>query len=151
MHQLYENQAIEDLVGAVKRDSSSPHYTEVTFGRKMRYARAGESRLKPQNQDFAKSKLMRLELAEAQSRAGLTDSQTHVIELRLVGMTFAEIGSVRGHTKQGALNIYARAVRKLRDALDASAIKGIQDVYDAETHRRGKPSSRHRGGPNDIH
>src|SRR5687767_14418743 len=53
--------------------------------------------------------LLEIECREIYNNAHLTPLQSMVLELRLKGWTFEEIGSRRGRSKQSAQNIFVQA------------------------------------------
>jgi DNA-directed RNA polymerase specialized sigma24 family protein len=136
--------AAEDLVAAMPRDKKQPHYTEETFSRKLRYAHANEPDAHRQIPPRPQENLAEFEMLEAASDAGLTESQMEVLKLRMEGLTFLEIGELRGHTKQGAMSIFARAKRKLLAVWNQAELHGIAGVYADDQKRKGKPSAIHR-------
>ncbi len=52
-------------------------------------------------------------LIDAIPKDDLTDAQYEVLMLRIEGFTFESIGRIRGHTHQGAVNIFNQAVERL--------------------------------------
>ncbi len=79
--------------------------------------------------------LLANECREVYHRAKLTKRQSKVLEMRLGGWTFEEIGKKRGHSKQGAQHIFLQALKKLARALRVYPYKGLSEVYQDELRR----------------
>lgn len=79
--------------------------------------------------------LLEIECREICALARLTRHQTEVLDLRLGGMTFEQIGRCRRHSKQAAQNIFLQAIKKFARALHVYPYAGLADVYRHETRR----------------
>ncbi len=79
--------------------------------------------------------LLAMECKEIYHTAKLTRRQSKVLELRLGGWTFEEIGNKRGHSRQGAQQIFSQALKKLARALRVYPYKGLSEVYQDELRR----------------
>jgi hypothetical protein len=79
--------------------------------------------------------LLEVECREIYTKADLTPLQSKVLEMRLKGWTFEEIGRKRGHTKQGAQNIFVQALKKLARSLRVYPYTGLSEVYQGELRR----------------
>lgn len=79
--------------------------------------------------------LLEVECREIYTNAHLTPLQSKVLEMRLTGWTFEEIGRRRGHTKQGAQNIFVQALKKLARSLRVYPYRGLSEVYQGELQR----------------
>jgi hypothetical protein len=79
--------------------------------------------------------LLANECQEIYHRAKLTPHQSKVLEMRLGGWTFEEIGKRRGHSKQAAQNIFVQALKKLTHAFRVYPYKGLSEVYQRELQR----------------
>ncbi|HRJ26596.1 MAG TPA: hypothetical protein PLO61_03680 [Fimbriimonadaceae bacterium] len=131
------------LLATIERDRSEPHYTDHYFQRKIREGEKRDKRLGfcvPLREDQL---LWRREWRVILRRADLTAAQREVVELRALGWTLESIGERRSCTKQGILNIWNQAVKKIRRALDVYPYRGLAEVYRAES-RRGLATTRPR-------
>ena len=79
--------------------------------------------------------LLANECREIYNTARLTRRQSKVLEMRLGWWTFEEIGVKRGHTRQGAQQIFLQALKKLARALRVYPYKGLSEVYQDELRR----------------
>ena len=124
----------DTLLAACERDPSRPFYTESNFRTKLRRAQAKIpilQRLVGGTQD----ELLRKEYRDVLANARLTDRQNQVLTMRLEGFSFEEIGLVRGHTKQGARNIFVQAIKKVWASFAVYPYTGLSDVYRHEVRR----------------
>jgi hypothetical protein len=79
--------------------------------------------------------LLAHEIQEVRERASLTPRQSEVLEMRLEGRTFEDIGRLRRHTKQAAQNIFVQALKKFARALAVYEYTGLAEVYQNEINR----------------
>ena len=123
------------LLSQVPRDPASPHYTEESFRRKLcnQHRREGSLPLPMERQGALE--LYRNEWAEVTENACLTDRQAEVVQMRLNGHTFEQIGQEFNHSKQGAQNIFFQATKKLARAWVSNPYRGLPAVYDEECRR----------------
>ncbi|MFN3730190.1 MAG: hypothetical protein ACK4XJ_10795 [Fimbriimonadaceae bacterium] len=139
--------AADALLSACERDRSAPFYTETGYRDKIRHARRRESQLVRRLSLDPRQSLVRQECVAIVGAAGLTPHQREVLTKRWEGATFEEIGLARGHSKQGAMNIYVQAMRKIARASDVYPYRGLSDVYRDELTRgtRARPYGRMKG------
>lgn len=78
------------------------------------------------------------ECGEILKRANLTAIQAEVLDLRLNGVSFDQIGMRRGATRQGAMRTFLHAVKKIGRVIRVYPYTGLSDVYRHEI-RRGSP------------
>ena len=123
------------LLSSVDRNPQRPHYRDDTFRRKLTKARQYEAKLPPGFHSRRPTYLVEKEWKAILDRANLTGNQLHVVSLRLEGHTFESIGRRRGHSKQGAQNIFYQAAKKLVEAWTSYPFRGLADVYEDETRR----------------
>lgn len=127
------------LLSSIERDRSAPHYTESSFRRKLKLANQRESQQALLTSLRPAAYLHTKEWIEITEIAGLTPSQTEVMQMRLEGVTFDAIGKARGHTKQGAQSIYYQAAKKIVEAWINYPYRGLPDVYEEECRRGISP------------
>lgn len=129
------SEAADALLSLVEKDPLVPHYGEQSFRRKIatsnRRSRALEAPLG--GKEFVY--LLQEEWADVIRDAGLTVRQLEVLALRLEGNTFEQIGTIGGHTKQGAQNIFFQAAKKLVRAWMDYPYRGLHQVYREEVRR----------------
>jgi len=126
------------LLRALARDDY-PHYTNLTFERKLLRDRSREQWCAhaPAPVEQAAAFLQRRAMAKIISAAQLTRRQAEVVNARADGATWEEIGKRFCQTKQGARKVFCQAVSKIRNAWRMSSLVGIDEVYRAEVRRRG--------------
>ena len=81
--------------------------------------------------------LLAAEVRDVIRRARLTARQTEVFDLRLLGMTFEEIGARRRTTKQGAMRVFTQGLAKVGRAASAYRYLGLGECHDEDVRRRG--------------
>ncbi|MCW5937529.1 MAG: hypothetical protein KIT11_09510 [Fimbriimonadaceae bacterium] len=123
------------LLGQIERDRSAPHYREDSFRRKLEEAHKRESKMPLPAGGKEAHYLITQEWIEVTEAAGLTEGQLEVVRLRLAGNTFEEIGRRRGHTKQGAQNVFFQAAKKLVRAWMDYPYRGLHQVFREEVRR----------------
>ncbi|CAN5516490.1 hypothetical protein BH11ARM1_BH11ARM1_18010 [soil metagenome] len=79
--------------------------------------------------------LLATECQTVYDNAKLTPRQASVLQMKLSGYTFEEIGERRGSSKQSSQNIFLQAVKKIARALHVYPYAGLADVYNSETRR----------------
>jgi hypothetical protein len=79
--------------------------------------------------------LLEDECGEILKQAKLTANQAEVLDLRLNGVSFDEIGLRRGATRQGAMRTFLHAVKKIGRVIRVYPYKGLSDVYRHEIRR----------------
>jgi hypothetical protein len=127
----------EEILKSIHRDPERPHYREDSFRRKLAAARGRERRLPVTIGCRESGHLVESEWSEVKRLAGLTPVQEEVVAMRLEGHTFEDIGRIRGHTKQGAQNVFFQAAKKLAKAWMEYPYRGLHEVYRSEVRRRG--------------
>lgn len=123
------------LLTLCERDERRPFYTERWIRLKQQAASRREPHFAHLLQTHAGEPLLRIECDEVVRSAHLTARQFDVLNKRLDGWTFEEIGNEGGHSKQGAQNIFVQALKKLLRAFRTYPYKGLSDVYRSETRR----------------
>ncbi|HEY0868591.1 MAG TPA: hypothetical protein VGE01_14500 [Fimbriimonas sp.] len=127
------------LLSLAEEDSSAPCHTEEKLLAKCRLDAIRMS-------DFAhilaaaghgEEYLVESECLEIYERAKLTRCQSEVFWLRVQGLRFEHIGRLRGHTKQGARQIFLQVLKKLARSRHVYPYNGLSDVYRNEV-RRGR-------------
>lgn len=124
------------LVALCQKDNQAPFYSEAAFEKRLR---------RHERRDSLLAKVLRVrqdtlwadECRDVLANANLTARQSHVLNLRLEGFTFEEIGNACGHSKQGAQSIFLQALKKLTRAFHVYPYSGLSDVYRWEVKRGG--------------
>ena len=129
------------MLSHVPREADAPHYTEGSFRRKLGNQHRRECALPLPIERQGALDLYRNEWAEVTESARLTDRQAEVVQMRLSGHTFEQIGQTFGHSKQGAQNIFLQAAKKLARAWVTNPYRGLPAVYDQECRRGLKRQS----------
>lgn len=137
-----ESLLADALLSQVPRNPQSPHYTEESFKRKLNNQARRESQLPLRTERQGALDLYRNEWCEVTEAAGLTERQAEVVQMRLSGHTFEQIGDTFGHSKQGAQNIFFQAAKKLARAWITNPYRGLPSVYEDEC-RRGLRRQKH--------
>lgn len=130
------------LLALCEPDPSHPFYSEEMFHTKVKLAHVRE----PGVIGLMLSKhldceLMVRECEDLLEAAQLTCRQTEVLNLRLEGHTFEEIGKAGNHSKQGAQKIFLQALKKLHRASAVYRYEGLGDVYRTEVRRGLRPKA----------
>jgi hypothetical protein len=125
------------LLALCEADHSQPFYTEEVFETKLKRARLRAISLPFHTpmEPWIADDLDRRECEEMLRFANLTDAQSRVLQLRLRGFTFEEIGARDGHTKQNSQRIFVQAIKKLDRSRRVYRYEGLADVYREETRR----------------
>lgn len=131
----------EALLSLCEPRREQPFYTEEAMRRKLVAAERREPIYAHLVAGRPHDSMLEEECRGIVRSARLTDPQSEVLGLRLEGFTFEEIGSRRGHTKQGAMRVFVQALKKLARACRVYPFRGLSDVYRCEV-RRGSPKSR---------
>lgn len=128
----------EALLALCDKDDRAPFYSERAMRRKEDLA----SRRDPLHAQLALGRpsdsILSGECRDVVRSASLTERQMEIINLRLDGYTFEEIGRQRGCTKQGAQHVFVQALKKLDRAFDVYPYRGLSEIYRFEV-RRGLP------------
>ncbi|MES1228456.1 MAG: hypothetical protein ABUL72_07265 [Armatimonadota bacterium] len=131
------------LLSTLPRDPSAPHYTEESFQRKLRVQHRREASRPLPEQRQGLVELYHNEWADVTENAGMTDRQAEVVQMRLSGHTYEQIGLVYGHSKQGAQSIFFQAAKKLARAWVSNPYGGLPSIYEQECRRGLKRQSQH--------
>lgn len=78
-----------------------------------------------------------LECIEIYQRAELTKNQAEVLEMRLLGLSFDQIGHIKSSSRQGAMQVFLQAIKKIGRVMRVYPYVGLSDVYRSEI-RRGR-------------
>jgi hypothetical protein len=83
----------------------------------------------------AHDRLLALECRTVYDNARLTRGQKKVLAMRLGGLTFEQIGQLRGMSRQAAQIVFLQAIKKLAHAMHVYPYAGLAEVYRTETTR----------------
>jgi hypothetical protein len=79
--------------------------------------------------------LLAAECMEIFRRAELTECQAEVLDMRLLGLTFDQIGVCKGRSRQGVMSVFLQAVKKIGRVMRVYPYTGLSDVYRHEIRR----------------
>ncbi len=127
------------LLSLCERSEERPFYSDGALRSKLRLAEQREPLYAHMVLPKGDDELLRSECHEVFLRARLTQRQFEVLNKRLDGFTFEEIGRHGGHSKQGAQSIFLQALKKLARAFRVYPFKGLSEVYRRETRRGARP------------
>ena len=74
-------------------------------------------------------------------KAELTNNQAEVLDLRLNGLSFDQIGRRRGKTRQAVMKIFLQAIKKIGRVIRVYPYAGLSDVYRYEVRRGSRNRS----------
>jgi hypothetical protein len=112
-------------------------YSEAALERKLQISRIRDPVWAMAQLKHPGDVLFEAECREIVSRARLTDRQRDVLVLRVIGVSFDQIGRRFGATRQGAQQVFVQAIKKISRACRVYPYRGLADVYRFET-RRGR-------------
>lgn len=129
----------DEILQKAPRDGQYPYYITATLERRLRKERQRKASLdenqileNPQSSTFY---LQERDIVRTIKNAGLTLRQMEVFLARVTGDSWVEIGNRHGHTKQGALQIFKQAMKKIRRAIRMNPFRGLHKVYREEVTR----------------
>lgn len=125
----------DKLLSTIERDPGAPHYREDSFRRKVEDSNRRALRLPLPLGGRESNYLLQKEWSDVVEAADLTERQLAILLLRLEGHTFESIGQQRGHSKQGAQNIFFQAAKKLVRAWMEYPYRGMSEVFREEVRR----------------
>lgn len=117
-------------------ERDTPFYTEDGFEAKLQRIRRREADPAGELASRQGDEMLAIECRDVFRRAGLTPRQREVLDLRLEGYTFEEIGFKIRTTKQGAMSVFVQALKKVSRTFRDSPYAGLSEVYRSETKRR---------------
>lgn len=123
------------LIALCQAPPDRPCYSEPGFQIKLKQAKLREPLYGHLVQEQGEDPLLRLECREVFDMAKLTARQHDVLQRRLDGWTFEEIGRAGKHSKQAAQHIFVQALKKIARAFRVYEYKGLSEVYRQETRR----------------
>jgi len=132
----FETRKLADqILSRLPRNPNAPHYTDDSFRCKIRTAQRRAKSTPVPRPPESMLYLFRMEWAGIVADAKLTCRQMEVINLRLAGKTFEEIGAISGCSKQAILNILQQATKKIHRCEALYPYTGLMEVYRSETNR----------------
>lgn len=79
--------------------------------------------------------MLEKECREVYERARLTKNQAEVLDMRLMGLSFEQIGRCKRSTRQGAMQVFLHAIKKIGRVMRVYPYVGLTDVYRNEVRR----------------
>lgn len=130
------------LLSLCEKDRRAPFYSESIFRLKMDKAAKREPLVGHLLRRKGFDPLLISECRGVLARAALTKRQHEVLNMRLEGRTFEEIGSTSRSTRQGAQRVFSQAIKKLVRSFRVYPYVGLSEVYRRETRRGLRRSPR---------
>ena len=126
------------LLALCARERDAPFYTGDGYEAKLRRIRRREREPVGELVSGRVDSLLGVECRDVLRNAGLTERQREVLDLRLEGFTFEEIGQMGRTTKQGAMSVFIQALKKVSRTFAAYPYAGLSEVYRSEVRRRSR-------------
>lgn len=123
------------LLSALPPDPEAPFLTEASYKRKVTRSQMRDRKIKIAYRRLAEDYLFKREWEAVVERARLTPRQRDVLDQRVLGVTFEEIGKKSKRTKQCAQQIFMQALKKIGRSLHVYPYAGLSEVYRTETRR----------------
>ena len=122
-------------------EKDAPFCTEDGFEAKLQRWRWREGGAADEIAARRVDSMLAVECRDVVRGAGLTPRQREVLELRLEGFTFEEIGTFGRTTKQGAMSVFVQALKKISRTFRDYPYAGLSEVYRSEVKRRSRGKS----------
>jgi len=129
------------LLAMCEPEPDAPFFTEDGFEAKLQRARRRESHSAGELISARGDRMLGVECRDVLRAAGLTPRQQEVLDLRLEGFTFEEIGNFSRTSKQAAMNVFVQALKKVSRTFRAYRYAGLSEVYGSEVKRRSHARS----------
>ena len=129
------------LLALCERERDAPYFTEDGFEAKLMRIRHRETHSAGELVAGRGDQMLAIECRDVMRAAGLTARQREVLDLRLEGFTFEEIGQFGRTTKQGAMRVFVQALKKVSRTFRAYPYAGLSEVYRSEVKRRSRGPS----------
>lgn len=126
------------LLALCVRERDAPFFTEDGFEAKLHRIRCRETVSAGELISERVDSLLGVECRDVLREAGLTDRQREVLDLRLEGFTFEEIGQIGRTTKQGVQSVFIGALKKVARTFRDYPYAGLSEVYRSEVRRRSR-------------
>ena len=126
------------LLALCAKERDAPFFTEGGYEAKLNRHRSRESAVAGDLATGRVDSLLGVECRDVMRGAGLTAHQREVLDLRLEGFTFEEIGEHRRTTKQAAQNVFIQALKKVSRTFREYPYAGLSEVYRSEVKRRSR-------------
>ena len=133
---------VADALLALCGDSQgAPFFLEDSYSVKVKNDRRRDWFLELANIRRPSDVLFQEECRAIVRKADLTENQAEVLDLRLNGLSFEQIGRQRGKTRQAVMNIFLQAIKKIGRVMRVYPYAGLSDVYRYEVRRGSKNRS----------
>lgn len=129
------------LLAMCERERDAPFYTDLGFEAKLQRIRRRETTSAGELISGRGDPMLSVECRDVLLAAGLTARQQEVLDLRLEGFTFEEIGGLSQTSKQAAMNVFIQALKKISRTFRAYRYAGLSEVYGSEIKRRSRGRS----------
>lgn len=124
------------LLAMCEPEPDAPYFTENGFETKLQRIRQRETYTASELISGRGDQMLTIECRDVMMAAGLTSRQREVLDLRLEGFTFEEIGGFSRTSKQAAMNVFIQALKKVSRTFRAYRYAGLSEVYGSEVKRR---------------
>jgi hypothetical protein len=124
------------LLAMCETEPEAPFLTENGFEAKLYRHRRRETYTAGELISGRGDHMLTIECRDVMTAAGLTPRQQEVLDLRLEGFTFEEIGGFSHTSKQAAMNVFVQALKKVSRTFRAYRYAGLSEVYGSEVKRR---------------
>ena len=129
------------LLAMCENERDAPFYTEGGYEAKLQRTRKRETTAADELVSGRGDQMLSVECRDVLAAAGLTPRQREVLDLRLEGFTFEEIGGFSQTSKQAAMNVFIQALKKISRTFRAYPYAGLSEVYGSEVKRRSRGRS----------
>ncbi|RYG26361.1 hypothetical protein EON82_03690 [bacterium] len=129
------------LLAMCENERDAPFYTEDGFETKLQRIRRRETTAADELISGRVDAMLAIECRDVLSAAGLTARQHEVLDLRLEGFTFEEIGGFGRTSKQAAMNVFVQALKKISRTFREYRYAGLSEVYRSEVERPSRGRS----------
>jgi hypothetical protein len=126
------------LLALCARERDAPFYTADGYEAKLQRNKRREIESISELVSGRVDSLLGVECRDVLRKAGLTPRQRDVLDLRIEGFTFEEIGHMGRTTKQGAMRVFIQALKKVSRTFAAYPYAGLSEVYRSEVRRRSR-------------
>lgn len=126
------------LLALCAKERDAPFYTEDGYDAKLHRLKSRETASAVELVSGRVDSMLAVECRDVLGGAGLTPRQREVLDLRLEGFTFEEIGAFSRTSKQGAMRVFTQALKKVTRTFRDYRYAGLSEVYRSEVRRRSR-------------
>lgn len=123
------------LLAIVGQDEKAPFELDSLVRRHAMSAQGTKAFVQMAANRRPDDQLLANECREVYERASLTKNQAEVLDMRLMGLSFEQIGRCKRSTRQGAMQVFLHAIKKIGRVMRVYPYVGLSDVYRSEVRR----------------